>query len=125
MKKTIMSALLFIVFSGCAALQADYQKRSCNYEAGYEAGVNAAQAGQPMNSSAITNQCEEASKIATARGYTEGYMTIKKSPVININTNQLQAVKRCRARQGKEIHENFCSDISEFNCKAHSMCLFN
>lgn len=122
MNKIIVTGIFAFVFSGCAAMEADFRNRTCHYDGGYEVGVNDAQAGKPMNKAAVTHYCEESTKADTSRGYTEGYMTIKKNPVININTQQSQAAPRCRAKQGQEVFANFCGNLNEFNCGAHSNC---
>ena len=120
----ILALVSILIFAGCAALEKQHQDLFCNYGGAYEKGVNDAQSGAPMNTLRVTHLCDPAAKSEATKGYTEGYMTIKKTPTININTNYNSNGPSCNARTGQEAHQSFCAAQNSFTCAAHQMCIY-
>ena len=123
--KALSLVLMGLILSSCAGMMEDYKANTCNYNGGYEKGVNDAQSGTPSQTQKVTYYCDANAKDETARGYREGYMTIKQTPQININTmGRSNNVRRCVAHSGQEAHEAFCNAQNNLTCSVHSMCSF-
>jgi hypothetical protein len=120
--------LTFLTLSGCAAMQADFENRTCNYDGAFEKGANDAKNGEEMQGSALTYQCPTQTKDAVAKGYREGYASGTQANQATVSAGGITIVlpgnktsrATCSAQAGKEIHNNFCKGMDQQSCTTHS-----
>jgi hypothetical protein len=97
----LFASMLSLV--GCAAMQKDFQDKTCHYDGAFEKGVNDAQQNESMNAERTAYQCPEATKADVRTGYRDGYMGVKSKPAgININIGGASsAQQQCLDAYGK------------------------